>query len=364
MTIKIAVVLLEASRTSFQLQLFHLESGILSSYIAVALVCVAVVVSQLAVTFQHYLNFLFEIAFGQMKVVRYHSVKSDLTQKNDQDPQHVDAGEAAQEKDDTLPEAVLCGMVSSSQWHGLHSAVHSNPAVKECSVHLDKVASEDETHGRLTPGCATNHKDESEIICTSCLKQYLYSQMFPIYLEEIRHKFPSSSIKCWALKCSEVLDHHIIQKYADVGTFRMYDLALCQRYYEEDPTIAKCAFSDCTGACWIDKTECTNSKILCCPVCGRDTCVQCDRPYETHSNRPCPRRSRNPNKIRLEEIASRIKMSSKHKCPKCPLRYEKIGGCDRIICGGSYTASVTNGEFRHRCRWSSSQFHFCCASAD
>lgn len=241
-------------------------------------------------------------------------------------------------------EIELIGVDDTSQRQEEPVEAQEESIVKECSIHLDVIGNDDLGHRGLTLGCAANHKIENEIICTGCLKQHLYGQMFPLYNEKVRHRFPSTTVKCWASDCFEVLDHHVIQQYADADAFRLYDQALYQRYLEDDPSLIKCASPDCAGAGWNSKVTKDERNILCCPLCSCSTCGCCKGPYEMHLGRPCPAEPRSPAKIRLEETKSKVRLSMKNKCPKCPLRYEKMSGCDHITCGGGYAFSSIYGK--------------------
>lgn len=223
-------------------------------------------------------------------------------------------------------------------------------AVKKCSICFEEIHDTDDIHQALAPACSYGaHTTYNEFICTICLKKHLDTQMFPLDQDAFKHKFPSPTVRCWSWHCRQTIPHHLVQKYTDPEAFSIYDQQLCRRYLQTDESVFKCAFEDCNGAEWAENKDCINSNIFRCPVCSRDTCRECNGPYEMHSDRPCPagENHRNPPRVKLEETRSKIKLKMKHKCPNCPLRYEKISGCDHIVCGGG--SSVEGGHTGKSC---------------
>lgn len=239
--------------------------------------------------------------------------------------------------------------------------VETNPdwttPARECSVHLDTIEDGQEVITALSQTCTYHHDWWKEIICVDCLKQHLHTQMFPHESEnkDVKYKFPSMTVKCWAPGCPATLTHHVVQKYADYEVFRIYDLALCQRSLHDLDSIMKCATLGCPGAEWIDPVLSANSKIFLCPVCHQQTCRDCDDLYDRHLNLPCPATERKKRaKFVLEEAASENVLRTKDKCPRCPVRYERISGCDQITCGKNAHSSQRSGgcsfKFCHLCK--------------
>lgn len=219
-------------------------------------------------------------------------------------------------------------------------------AAKKCFVCLEEIPDVDEAHQTLSPECGIHIWMEKEFICTDCLRKHLYHRMFPLNQEGTERKFPSIKVRCWSFHCHQILSHATIQKYAEAEAFNTYDRELCQLYLEQTKSTLRCAFENCDGAEWTDNAECEKSRIFHCPSCGRDTCLECNGPYQMHLDRPCPvgKDARNPIRIKLAETRSKLKLKTKNKCPQCPLRYEKMGGCDHIVCGSRYSVNDFPGK--------------------
>lgn len=204
---------------------------------------------------------------------------------------------------------------------------------KKCFVCFEEILNADDAHRTLMPECGAHYYADDQYICTTCLRKHIYHKMFPLSKGDSNHNFPSMTVRCY--QCYQALPHSIVQKYADPEAFEAYDQALFQRYLDQNETIQNCAFEDCDGAEWTDDPDCVKSKVFHCPACNRDTCLECHGPLQNHQNRSCPtgKDARNPMRIRLAETRSKFRIKTKNKCPKCPIRYEKMNGCDHIICG-------------------------------
>ncbi|KAJ9655966.1 hypothetical protein H2198_005314 [Neophaeococcomyces mojaviensis] len=197
---------------------------------------------------------------------------------------------------------------------------------KECSVHSELAELEIDIHASLTPECREHHGWNNDIICTECLHAHLRIRMFPTEKEDSRYKFPSTQVKCWAPECAVNLPHYSIKEYADPKDFLIYDEALTQQFLRNGKTSAKCAVSECPGACWFDDFRPT---IYLCPICGVKTCLECNDLYEKHINTLCPAvQSRNKDALTMAYL------EKEKKCPKCGLHYSKIDdSCNHITCG-------------------------------
>lgn len=202
---------------------------------------------------------------------------------------------------------------------------------KDCAVCCDKPPDRKDIHAALSPLCEDNHGWDDDIICTDCLRRHLESQMFP----QGNDRFPSAKVKCWAANCPEVLSHAVLREYSDPERFAIYDTALAQLCLNDGENTAKCAREGCFGATWLDEEEDKDVTIITCPVCGADTCIQCNQLYDKHRDEPCPQggEARGIERRREEEAATAALMAKGKKCPKCELPYERIEGCDHIVCG-------------------------------
>ena len=202
---------------------------------------------------------------------------------------------------------------------------------KDCAVCGDKPEQMDDITAGLTPSCSAKHSWADDIICADCLRGHLESQMFP----QANDRFPSSKVKCWAPNCAETLAHSIIQLHASPARFAVYDDSLTQLCLQDGTNTIKCARPGCTGAAWVDEEEDRDVTIARCPVCESDTCIQCNQLYDMHREEPCPQgeEARGAERRREEEAATARLMATGKKCPKCQLPYERIEGCDHIVCG-------------------------------
>jgi len=101
---------------------------------------------------------------------------------------------------------------------------------KECSiqVYCTQAGREEDIHARLTPACAATHSWDDMIICTGCLQSHLEARMFPLDDPEVRFKFPSVTVPCWAPGCQSILSHDAIRSYVKPEIFTLYDNALLQ----------------------------------------------------------------------------------------------------------------------------------------
>ncbi|OAL39044.1 hypothetical protein AYO20_01795 [Fonsecaea nubica] len=185
---------------------------------------------------------------------------------------------------------------------------------KDCAVCGDKAPDANRIHAALSPPCEEKHGWENDIICTDCLRGYLESQMFP----QGGDKFPSAKVKCWATNCSKTLDHSVIQSLAQSERFTIYDAALAQMLLNDGENMAKCAKPKCIGATWLGDED-KNTTIFACDVCDE----------------PCPQgdEARGIERRREEEAATAALLAQGKKCPKCRLPFERIEGCDHIVCG-------------------------------
>ncbi|OAP64422.1 hypothetical protein AYL99_00394 [Fonsecaea erecta] len=201
---------------------------------------------------------------------------------------------------------------------------------KDCAVCGDKPSDRDAIHAALSPSCEKNHGWEADIICTDCLQGHLESQMFP----QGGDKFPSPKVKCWAPNCSEILSHSIVQALAKTERFTIYDAALVQMFLSAGENMAKCAQPMCTGATWLGDDD-KNTTIFACDVCGEYTCIQCNQLYDKHRDEPCPQgeEAKGAERRKEEEAATAALLAKGKKCPKCKLPFERIEGCDHIVCG-------------------------------
>lgn len=168
--------------------------------------------------------------------------------------------------------------------------------------------------------------------------------MFPLGQGNSKNKFPSLRVKCH--QCYQPMPHSLIQKHAEAEVFARYDRALCHRLLDQEKSILKCAFDDCDGAEWTDDPDCARSQKFRCPTCDRETCLDCHGPLQNHLDRPCPagKNAQNPFRTKLAETRSKFKLKTKNKCPKCPVRYEKIEGCDHIVCGSRFSGGDFPGK--------------------
>lgn len=228
---------------------------------------------------------------------------------------------------------------------------------KECSVCGDRPESSNDIHAHLAPSCIPSHSWQHEIICTDCLKHYLELRMFPSDNEQNRFRFPASRVICWAPNCNEQLLTSTIQKYANAGMFLRYTSALDAQFLREDQSTLHCATENCPGAFWFDAED-EVPKIVFCKICRNNLCTECKDAYVKHMDRPCPsvaaqRRRAKDARLRKEEELSAAALRSGTSCPKCALPYQKISGCDHIVCGkdaDSFGPSRGCGhEFCHRC---------------
>ncbi|KIW85059.1 hypothetical protein Z517_00447 [Fonsecaea pedrosoi CBS 271.37] len=201
---------------------------------------------------------------------------------------------------------------------------------KDCAVCGDKAPDASGIHAALSPPCEEKHGWENDIICTDCLRGHLESQMFP----QGGDKFPSAKVKCWATNCSKTLDHSVIQSLAQSERFTIYDAALAQMLLNDGENMAKCAKPKCIGATWLGDED-KNTTIFACDVCGEFTCIQCNQLYDMHRDEPCPQgeEARGIERRREEEAATAALLAQGKKCPKCRLPFERIEGCDHIVCG-------------------------------
>ncbi|KAJ9606019.1 hypothetical protein H2200_009868 [Cladophialophora chaetospira] len=202
---------------------------------------------------------------------------------------------------------------------------------KDCVVCSDKPDSRHDIHAALSPICEANHGWDDDIICTDCLRGHLESQMFP----QSDDRFPSAKVKCWAPNCPEILSHSVLQMHAKQNRFAVYDASLAQLYINDGANTAKCANPGCIGATWLDEEEDRDITIITCPVCDEDTCIQCNQLYDKHRDEPCPvgEEARGAERRQQEEAATAALMANGKKCPKCQLPFERIEGCDHIVCG-------------------------------
>ena len=202
---------------------------------------------------------------------------------------------------------------------------------KDCAVCGDKPDDRHDFHAALSPCCDAKHGWDDEVICTDCLGGHLESQMFP----QGNDRFPSTKVKCWAPNCGETISHSVIHEYARFDRFAVYDASLAQLCLNDGANIAKCATQGCYGATWLDEDEDKDVTIITCPVCAADTCIQCNQLYDKHRDQPCPQgeEARSADRRKDEEAATAALMAQGKKCPKCSLPYERIEGCDHIVCG-------------------------------
>ncbi|KIY02467.1 uncharacterized protein Z520_02606 [Fonsecaea multimorphosa CBS 102226] len=202
--------------------------------------------------------------------------------------------------------------------------------VKDCAVCAEKPSDRNAIHAALSPSCEKNHGWEDDIICTDCLQGHLESQMFP----QGGDKFPSAKVKCWAPNCSEILNHSVVQAFAECERFTIYDAGLAQMFLNDGENMAKCAKPKCTGATWLGDED-KNTTIIMCDVCGESTCIQCNQLYDMHRDEPCPQgeEAKGIERRREEEAATAALLAKGKKCPKCKLPFERIEGCDHIVCG-------------------------------
>ncbi|EXJ61772.1 hypothetical protein A1O7_02202 [Cladophialophora yegresii CBS 114405] len=202
---------------------------------------------------------------------------------------------------------------------------------KDCAVCSDKPEDRNAIHAALSPTCEANHGWDDDIICTDCLRGHLESQMFP----QGNDRFPSAKVKCWAANCADMLGHSVLQEHATPERFVVYDASLAQLCLNDGANTVKCANSGCTGAAWLDEDEDKAITIVRCPVCAEDTCIQCNQLYDRHRDEPCPRgeEALGAERRRAEEAATAAVLATGKKCPKCRLPYERIEGCDHIVCG-------------------------------
>jgi ankyrin repeat protein len=202
---------------------------------------------------------------------------------------------------------------------------------KECAVCGDKPEDRNDIHAALSPSCEDNHGWDDSIICTDCLRGHLESQMFP----QGNDKFPSAKVKCWAPNCADILGHNVLQEHAETDRFAVYDASLAQLCLNDGANTVKCANPGCSGAAWLDEDEDKDITIVRCPVCGEDTCIQCNQLYDRHRDEPCPQgeEALGAERRREEEAATAAVMAKGKKCPRCQLPYERIEGCDHIVCG-------------------------------
>jgi hypothetical protein len=214
---------------------------------------------------------------------------------------------------------------------------------KDCAVCNDKPEHYNDIHGALTRSCHAIHSWTDDIICTDCLHGYLESQMFP----QSDDRFPSATVKCWAANCKEALPHSILQSLAPIARFQIYDLNLAQLYLNDGTSTVRCASPDCSGAAWLDPEEDKDITIISCPRCSVDTCIQCNQLYAKHQDMPCPQgeEARGAERRREEEAATMRVLASGKKCPKCQLVYERISGCDHIVCGKDAHSNARSREF-------------------
>lgn len=230
----------------------------------------------------------------------------------------------------------ICGPEYFEDDHQPAEARSLVPIVALCSVHGGTVENDVALHANITTACAESHYDRNLQICTPCLHEYLKGKMFPLGEGDIKQRYPATTVRCWAPGCFMPLTHSDIQQYADSEVFGVYDQALCQRALLKDDQVLQCASSDCRCFTWVDENISTNLQHFRCPECCRETCLECNDLYERHCGRECPvRKKHHSTKTRLVEFASKMRVARKHKCPKCPMRYEKNGGCDHITCGGN-----------------------------
>ncbi|KIW31169.1 uncharacterized protein PV07_02838 [Cladophialophora immunda] len=201
---------------------------------------------------------------------------------------------------------------------------------KDCAVCAEKPPDRNAIHAALSLSCEENHGWEDDIICTDCLRGHLESQMFP----QGGDKFPSAKVKCWAANCSETLNHSVLQVLADRKRFAIYDAALAQMLLSGGENMAKCAKRNCTGATWLGDED-KNTTIFTCDVCGEFTCIQCNQLYDNHRDEPCPQgeEAKGIERRREEEAATAALLAKGKKCPQCKLPFERIEGCDHIVCG-------------------------------
>lgn len=228
---------------------------------------------------------------------------------------------------------------------------------KECSVCGDKPEVALDIHAHLASTCLPNHNWQHEVVCTDCLEQYLESRMFPSDDQRTKYRFPASRITCWAPNCNEQLSTSTIQKFANPQVFLRYTSALDAQFLREDQSTLHCANESCPGAFWFDAND-DVPKVVFCKICRHDTCTECKDLYAKHENRPCPsvaaqRRRAKDARLRKEEELSAAALRSGTSCPRCSLPYQKISGCDHIVCGrdaDSFGPSRGCGhEFCHRC---------------
>ncbi|ETI19695.1 hypothetical protein G647_08708 [Cladophialophora carrionii CBS 160.54] len=215
---------------------------------------------------------------------------------------------------------------------------------KECAVCSDRPEDRKAIHAALAPSCEANHGWDDDIICTDCLRGYLESQMFP----QGNDKFPSTKVKCWAPNCSDILGHSVLQAYAEADRFAVYDASLAQLCLHDGANTFKCANPACTGAAWLDEDEDKDITIVACPVCGKDTCIQCNQLYDRHRDEPCPRgeEALGAERRRAEEAATAAFLAKGKKCPQCRSPYERIEGCDHIVCGKDAHSQARSRELR------------------
>jgi IBR domain, a half RING-finger domain len=186
-------------------------------------------------------------------------------------------------------------------------------------------------HERVTNACM-----QDRTVCVDCMQQYLRT----LVVVARQQCGPVGCICSDNPVCAATLTADDIAKYADRETVEVY-----QRLRPKDhPTYCRCANEACRAAGQIHdpNNDGANGPMMRCQECNVETCVthQC----RWHEGRTCEEYDREitpPTAVEASEAAlQQFLADHAHQiqpCPNCGNGVEKIGGCDRMVCGCGHT---------------------------
>lgn len=183
---------------------------------------------------------------------------------------------------------------------------------------------------------------EGHLFCKKCIQSYV---------EEMIFGNNNSTLTCISSseKCNGTFPQSMLQLALPEKTFERYSTLMTQNELKK-------ANVNNLGTCYNChfQAEVSDGKVLHCPQCNRETCVECGE--VAHIPLKCNEveKKKDTNKrLSVEEAMTQARI---RECPKCKTRFFKTEGCNKMTCSCGinicYTCrkDITKEGYSHFCQ--------------
>ena len=172
-------------------------------------------------------------------------------------------------------------------------------------------------HGRLTLDCW----HPARMICSDCVIQHVQHTFQITFTDDVF--YPEQ--ECGA-RLGYVIGREILASNNDQTLVDRYERYVLHREMEQMEEFIWCSNPQCNGG-QLNEGGAFNN-IVTCYSCRQKTCFT--HKVRWHEGLTCKEYSRSIDKD--NETSQRWILTNSKKCPKCPFRIEKNGGCDHMTC--------------------------------